>query len=348
MERTVERLLGVRVVDRADLGSSNLAPVARLVLDREYDGIGRTVIVKGRRLDNLAWGTGDAFQRNERRALEHLQPTGLAPKLLATSVGTDEYDQVLVLSDLGPGPTVQQLLFGDDPEAATEGLLAMARLAAELHTAVDPDFEAAHEIQFLDQPLNLWPPLVEAAAELDFPPPGDVELRRLADDLQRRTAFTHGDFTPGNVVLGNGEARLVDLEGAGRRHPGLDAACLRLPFPHYGYWATIPDQVLNQLDATYRSATGDPAHDGMMATGSAAWAIIRASRLRLIASSDQAPAEALRRRTQIVHTLTAAAACMRAVYPNLSSWLDQLSDAMRLRWAEARQPPRTFQGFRSV
>ncbi|WP_158441527.1 hypothetical protein [Kribbella steppae] len=40
MEHTVERLLGVRVVERVDLGSSELAPVARLILDRSYDGIG--------------------------------------------------------------------------------------------------------------------------------------------------------------------------------------------------------------------------------------------------------------------------------------------------------------------
>ncbi|GAB2636628.1 hypothetical protein [Kribbella swartbergensis] len=37
MERTVERLLGVRVVERVDLGTSELTPVARLILDRSYD-----------------------------------------------------------------------------------------------------------------------------------------------------------------------------------------------------------------------------------------------------------------------------------------------------------------------
>jgi hypothetical protein len=125
VERTVERLLGVRVVDRVDLGSSELAPVARLILDRSYDGIGRTVIAKGRRLADAGWGSSADFLRNERLALDHLRGTGLAPTFLAST----EHDEVVVLSDLGTGPTVQQLLFGDDPEAATQGLVAMARLA---------------------------------------------------------------------------------------------------------------------------------------------------------------------------------------------------------------------------
>jgi hypothetical protein len=344
VERTVERLLGVRVVERVDLGHSELAPVARLILDRSYDGIGRTVIAKGLRLTDTGWGSGAEFQRNERLALDHLRGTGLATTLLANSVD----EQVMVLTDLGTGPTVQDVLFGDDPEAATEGLLAMARLGGRLHSAADPRFTAGHEVQFLDHPLDLWPPLVDAAAELGFPLPGEVELTRLADELGRHTTFTHCDFTPNNVVLVEGEARLVDLEGAGRRHPGVDAACLRLPFPAYGHWAVLPDHVMVQMDRAYRdelAPMADSTYERMMATGCAAWAIVRASRLRLIASTDQDPAEAVRRRTQIVQTLTSAAATAIAVYPALSTWFEQLAGAMQLRWEEARQPPRGFQAF---
>ncbi|MEU4606812.1 phosphotransferase [Kribbella sp. NPDC023972] len=352
MERTVERLLGgVRVVERMDLGSSDLAPVARLFLDRSYDGIGRTVIAKGRRLTDVGWGRGSEFLRNERLALDHLRGTGLAPVFLASSVDepAPHHEQVVVLTDLGPGPTVQELLFGDDPMAATEGLLAMARLAGALHGTVDPEFAAAHEVQFLDHPLDLWRPLTEAAAELGFPPPGDVELADLAGELRRHTTFTHGDFTPNNVVLVDGEARLVDLEGAGRRHPGMDAACLRLPFPQYGHWAVLPDHVLARMDRAYRAALApmeDSAYERMMATGCAAWAIVRASRLRLIASTDQDSVEAVRRRTQIVQTLTSAAVSAMAVYPRLCTWFEELAGAMQLRWEETRQPPRGFQAFK--
>jgi hypothetical protein len=104
--------------------------------------------------------------------------------------------------------------------------------------------------------------------------------------------------------------------------------------------------VLTQLDDTYRSAAPDPAHEQMMATGCTAWALVRVSRLRLIASTDQHPAEAIRRRTQIVQTLTSAAATAMPVYPVLSRWFEDLAGTMQLRWEEARQPPRGFQAFR--
>lgn len=80
--------------------------------------------------------------------------------------------------------------------------------------------------------------------------------------------------------------------------------------------------------------------------GPGPWAIVRASRLRLIASTDQTPAGCVRRRTQIVQTLTSAAASAMSVYPALATWFEQMAAAMQLRWQEARQPPRTFQAFK--
>ncbi|TDW17793.1 phosphotransferase family protein [Kribbella kalugense] len=341
MERTVERLLGelleqdVRIIGRTELGNSELAPVARLTLDREYDGIGRTVIAKSRRPIGGEWGA----LANEQLALEHLRASGLAPRFL-----TGVPDQLVVMTDLGAGPTVQDLLFGNDPQAATNGLLAMAKLAGKLHGATNPSFAAAHQGTFLDRALDNWPGIVTAAADFGCPPPDDVELTELARDLRELTAFTHGDFTPNNVVLVDGEARLVDFEGAGRRHPGLDAACLRLPFPQYGHWAVLPPAVIDEMDDAYRETLSGCDYTRLIATGCATWAIIRLARLPLIAST-QTPADALRRRTQIVQTITSAAASS-PTYPTLSAWFETLADAMRHRWDEARQPPRTFQAFK--
>ena len=321
---------------RSELGNSYGAPVTRLTLDRSYDGIGRTVIAKGRRLVDDAWGSS-GLRDNEQRALEHLRDTDLAPQLLAGVPGG-----LTVMTDVG-APTVQELLFGDDPEAATRGLVAMAKLAGTLHRTVSADFTAAQEIPFLDHPLDLWPEVTQAVDELDFPPPRDVELDELAVAL-RETTFTHGDFTPNNVVLRDGRARMIDLEGAGRRHPGFDAACLRLPFPHYGHWAVLPTDVLAEMDRAYRREldVDDATYEGLMATGCATWAIVRVARLRMIASAEQ---DLVRRRTQIVQTLESAADASGLVYPVLGAWFAESADAMRLRWEEARLPPRTFRCF---
>ncbi|MFF0265724.1 phosphotransferase family protein [Kribbella sp. NPDC004536] len=338
MEPTAEQLLreltgqDVRVVARSELGSSADAPVTRLTLDRPYDGIGRTVIAKGRRLVDDAWGSS-GLRDNEQRALEHLRDTGLAPRLLAGVPGG-----LTVMTDVG-APTVQELLFGDDPDAATRGLVAMAELAGTLHRTASANFTAAQEVSFLDRPLDLWPEVAQAVDELGFPAPREVELDALAVALQE-TTFTHGDFTPNNVVLTD-RARMIDLEGAGRRHPGLDAACLRLPFPQYGHWAVLPADVSAEMERAYRAEL-DVDGDVLMATGCATWAIIRLARLRMIASAQQG---LVRRRTQIVQTLESAAEAAGVVYPVFGAWFAELADAMRLRWEEAQLPPRTFRCF---
>lgn len=337
MGPTVEKLLreltgqDVRVVARSELGSSADAPVTRLTFDRSYEGIGRTVIAKERRLVDDAWGSR-GLRDNEQRALEHLRDTGLAPRLLAGVPGGPT-----VMTDLG-APTVQDLLFGDDPDAATRGLVAMAELAGTLHRTVSADFSAAETVPFLDRPLDSWTEVTGAVGELGFPAPGDVELASLATAL-RQTTFTHGDFTPNNVVLVDGRALLIDLEAAGRRHPGLDAACLRLPFPQYGHWAVLPRSVLDEMDRAYRAGLDC---DLLIATGCAAWAIVRLARLRMIASTRQ---DVVRRRTQIVQTVESAAEASGGVYPVLGAWFAELAGAMRRRWAEAQLPPRTFRCF---
>lgn len=70
-------------------------------------------------------------------------------------------------------------------------------------------------------------------------------------------------------------------------------------------------------------------------------------RLPLIASSGQEPELALRRRTQIVQTLTSFAqiALQARCFESLAHWFLALADEMRERWDEARQPPRVFRAF---
>ncbi len=56
----------------------------------------------------------------------------------------------------------------------------------------------------------------------------------------RFATFVHGDLTPNNAVIGaDGRCRLVDFEGAGRPHLGIDACMLRFPFAWYGRWALV-------------------------------------------------------------------------------------------------------------
>jgi hypothetical protein len=373
--RLLDELAGARITSATDLGVTS-APVLRIELDGEYAGIGRTVIAKAPRQIPSGWGVAQSHLENERRALHHLDEAGLslvtptdtahgrrspsppagrgslAPRLLAAG------DGLVLMTDLGPGPSIQQLLLGsDDVDAATSGLIGMARTAGVLHaSAADlAGFNAAHQISFLDRPVDAWTELTSAAEDLGFSPPVGVaeDLETLTKALadERFRGFTQGDLTPNNAVLVGEVVHLVDYEGAGERHLGMDAACLRLPFPQYGHWAVLPDSLLLAMDEAYReelvrgvpAAADDTEYERFMAAGCLAWAIVGASRLRSIASPD----DAVRRRTQIVQTLTSAneTALRTRSFPALTAWFNVLVEEMKSRWDEARLEPRKFPVF---
>jgi tRNA A-37 threonylcarbamoyl transferase component Bud32 len=357
VRETVARLLheiaGARVDGVVDLGNP-AAPVLRITLDAEYAGIGRTVIAKLPRRAGAGWNGDPAYLDNERRALRHLERVGvgLAPRILAC----DENLGVVLMTDLGSGPSLQELLIAGAAAPAERGLVGMAAAVGTVHAARSPErFRAARGVPFLDDPLGSWHELRAAADDLGLPSPAractDVEALAGALADERFRAFTHGDLTPGNAVVIDGGTRLLDFEAAGVRHLGIDAGCLRLSFPQYGRWAVLPGPVLARMDRAYRAelveglpaVADDWAYEQLVAEGCLAWAVVRASRLRLIASGDQS----VRRRTQIVHTLTAATgtAGPTGLYPALTRWLDDLVEAMTSRWDEARLAPRVFRAF---
>jgi hypothetical protein len=350
--RLLHGLAGARILDTTDLGNS-VAPVLRVTLDNHYDRIGRTVFAKMRRGFGAGWNGDPGYLANERRALEHLEHVGvkLTPRVLAS----DEH--VVVMTALGAGPSVQELLIAEDWTPAEVGLTALASTAGTVHAARGfAGFRPARRVPFLDGPLDFRTELFAAVDDLGFPPPArvsaDIEVLAKALRDERFRGFTHGDLTPNNAVVVDGVARLVDFEGAGVRHLGIDAGCLRLSFPQYGHWAALPRPVLARMDQAYRvelvkgvpAVADDVAYEQLMTEGCLAWAVVRASRLRLIASTDQM----VRRRTQIVHTLTAATETARptGLYPALAEWLDNLVDAMKTRWEEALLEPRGFPAFK--
>lgn len=271
----------------------------------------------------------------------------VAPRLLGAA------DGVVLMADLGPGPVVQDLLLSSgDADAATAGLIGLARTAGVLHASADrlSGFRPAHQNPFLDRPVDAWTEIASAAKDLGFPSPVGVseDLAALEHALtdERFRGFTQGDLTPNNAVLVEGTVHLVDYEVAGERHLGMDAACLRLPFPQYGHWAVLPETLLTAMDQAYRDElgrAGDTEYERFMAVGCLAWAIVRASRLRVIAT----PEDAVRRRTQIVQTLTAAneTAFRTGSFPALTAWFQALIDEMKNRWDEARLEPRKFPVF---
>lgn len=86
-----------------------------------------------------------------------------------------------------------------------------------------------------------------------------------------------------------------------------------------------------------------------LATGCAAWALVRLSRLRVIATEDQEPGDKRRHRSQIVHTVESwvSVAPRTASFSTLMAWFTSITEEMRKRWPEARDEPRGFPTFAS-
>lgn len=336
------------------------APVTRLVLDRDIPGIGSTILAKARRVDGEGHG-GPAFLRREVAALRTAAPSGVT----AHSIHVDDDAGVMLQTDLGEWPTLQDRLLDDDPAAAARGVVEMATAVGRLHAST-VDRRADHQRTLaafaadVETGLNYaygverWDEIEQACAELGLPSGRQARdevarLLRRAVSSGPSAALTHLDLNPTNVLLTDAGARLVDFEGSRFGHLGIDASFLYYPFPHHSTpWGILPDGVVRSADAAYRSALADGGahqvlgnYDQVLADGAAIVLIGRISRLRLISRPDQAPHDSWRRRGQTVQQIeTFTQLAERAdSLSAFSGWLGALTDAMIARWPDATHPP---------
>ncbi len=347
----------VAITDTADLGS-DFAPVRRVWLEREVPGLGRSVIVKTRRHGGSGWGYDLGNLRREYAGLTTLSGLGLdiAPEVVAA----DDAAGVLVLSDLGTGPTLEQLLMGEDPVRAEKALLRAAELLATLHrrtVTAEPEFIGrysslargetpdARPIPSLETPLARWPELRETLAELGLPVPA-ATADRLPEMLADPTArtFTHTDLTPHNMVLCQNRVVLVDFEGAGYRHVGFDLPFLRFPFQNYGL--LIPAAIRRAMEQSYLDTLA--VSEEAVALGCTLLLIDCVYGIRRADDSGQSAESARRRRARIWELLAAARDALHRsqILPALTRWLGELADAVYERWAQVREPTSLFPVFR--
>ncbi|MDQ4048875.1 MAG: aminoglycoside phosphotransferase family protein [Actinomycetota bacterium] len=352
VERIVSECVGtsVRVVARAVLADRR-GRVERLSIEPRVDGVGSTVLVKSRRLRQ--WSV--VSLATELAALGALEAVGgeLSPRLL----GWSEQAGLLVMTDVGQRTLEQVLAEGDAGEAET-ALIALASAVAAVHQVhLEHPLLTDHRTWMIGTHGIEWEALAAGVKRLGFPsadrarPDAAAVVEALAHP-GRSAAFVHGDITPDNAVIGgDGRCRLVDFEGAGRQHIGVDACMLRFPFAWYGRWAPVPASVQAAMEAAYRSGVDRSREeiDQAIALGCVAMTLLRLNRLALIDDDGQEPSQARRRRVQIVSTLEVAidAATRTAMFPELVSWFADLVEDMRRRWQEAALRPPVFPAFAS-
>jgi len=240
------------------------------VLDapEELSGSGRSMVVRcavsgGRRGHVVvkAYRDRPAFP-NEAAGLG-VAAAGRVPELLAV----DDAWPLIVMSDLGTGPTLGRRLLGADAEATTNTLRSWAdglgALAVAAHgregeffsarrslahgAAEDPTEPAAVRLPRLADVLRQAgvPAAPGLAAEL-------TELARLKDDGPC-PVFSPGDTCPDNAVVGSGgQVRFLDLESCGYTSAFLVGAYLRMPFATCWCVFRLPERVAGLAEQDYR------------------------------------------------------------------------------------------------
>jgi Phosphotransferase enzyme family len=324
-----------------DLGGSSRSQVHRV---RTGDG---TVVVKR--------FTGDrgGFPR-EAAALSVLPPEAPVPRLL----GVRDDPPAVVLSDVGTGPSVADLLLGDDPGAARDGLLGWAEAVARLHdSTVDHGaaFRAALA-QRTDQPVSTVAEETEEAVvaieahccELGVTVPAGAwdELRGLGARLATGpAALSPGDVCPDNNVATPVGRVLLDFENAQWCHPAWDVACLVVPWPTCWCSWRLPDEVAEQAIRRYRERStlpwaGSDDFRPDIDAAAVAWAMLTTAPFLPRALADDPPRadpakQMPTRRSLILNRLGSAS---RHRPGALSDLAGELRATLLARWGEAPLP----------
>ena len=258
-----EEVVGVEPLGRGD--------VARFVL-----GDGSTVIVKRH-------GRDPANTADEGAALLFLSDHPRTPAVLAVADGH------LVLQDV-PGPSVADLLFGDDPDAAERGLVELAGALGELHAWSRPRMEEYAIRRSAAGPPRSRELRHRASAraslrlrleECGLQPPAGLDadhdvVDRVISDPGAFRALVHGDPCPDNAIVAtDGSVILIDFEWSMIGHALLDGVYVEVPFPTCWCYGTVPDRVVSSVGDAYRAALAldvdDQTWDAAVTAASASW-----------------------------------------------------------------------------
>lgn len=323
LENAVSLLGPVDLID--DLTFSNKAQVARLRMPS-----GGTVVVK-KPVDPAAFA-------RELQALRVL-PEAVRPALVAA--GHD----LLVMEDLGTGPSLADLLLGRDPAAAEAAVIAWA---ATLGQALRPTLH--HRTP--EQPEGLLGGLEEMrqlAVALGVPVPTrvDDEVASITSMLARAgpwTAFCPSDTCPdNNRVFPDGSVRLFDFEGAGWRHAALEAAYCRAPFCTCWCVARLPEGLTDRMEAEFLAALGptDPAGFVDAVNPAAVHYTLVSFRWfrRFVLDEQPLPARAPSTGRQYVYERLLSIAGERNELPALAEVAGGLAAAIVRRWPDAAGMP---------
>jgi Phosphotransferase enzyme family len=216
--------------------------------------------------------------------------TGLAPEILAADAGR----LVVVMTDLGSGPTMADLLLGESATEARAAVLDWANACGELSATTFGrlgEFGGLLARYTRGEPArsfaDVLPESILGAADratqlgVTAPPGLAADLADVARNVRpdRYPVFSPGDLCPDNNLVTPAGIRLLDFEAAAIYSVFLDAAYIRMPFSTCWCVFRLPAELGAAAERAYREhacrAWPELADDGIwqhgLRRGIAAW-----------------------------------------------------------------------------
>jgi hypothetical protein len=264
---------------------------------------------------------------------------------------------LVVMTDLGTGPSVADALRGADPQVAAEAVRQWAVAMGRLHRSTlsrRERFRAAlgqrcGELLLGESRMSLAAD--EAAHLLDrhcvaldvtVPPHGLQELRELPRLLSAdgAAAISPDDACPEDNVWVGDRLILVDFEGAQWRHVAWDVAYLTVPWPSCRCSWRMPSDVAARALESYRAELEDElpyVREAQFRTDVSAaalgWSLISTAWYLASALTNEPPDPATpSRRALILHRLDGARRA--AALPAAAELADRLRTELVSRWGE--------------
>jgi hypothetical protein len=297
----------------------------------------RSVVLK-KRQDNDAFGV-------ELAALEYLNGMlePVAPRLL----GADADAGIVLIEDLGPGPSLADSLLTGDRSRVRADLVSYAEALGSVHAWCigrpgDPRLGAPP-----------WPGLVArskdaflgAAAALGLATAGagsEIDGLSLILNETRYQGLVHGDPCPDNVRFQGGRCRIFDYEHSGWGAVVLDASFLLAPFPSCWCFGRLPASVAAPAMSAYRGrlqAAGielGPSWDVAMTAALGAWVVAWGDAIaKLLEKDSEWGTTTMRPRLLTWLRSFTDAPDQSGAFPRLRVLAGELHERLSARWPDA-------------
>lgn len=280
----------------------------------------------------------------ELAALEYLNgmPEPVAPRLL----GADADAGIVLIEDLGPGPSLADSLLTGDRSRVRADLVSYAEALGSMHawsmrrprdpslgTPPWPGAVARGKDAFLGAAAALGLSAAGAGTEVD-------QLCVLLNETGYH-GLVHGDACPDNVRFLDGRCRIFDFEHSGWGAVVLDASYLLAPFPSCWCFGRLPASVAAPAMSAYRgrleaAGTGlGPSWDVAMAAALGAWIVAWGDTIAKALEEDREWGTTTMRPRLLTWLRSFTSATGRSgVLPGLRGLAGELHQRLSARWPE--------------